>query len=242
MNTRTLVPAFGAALAAALAPAAFAQTITNGGFESGFTGWTRADQTGSDGQWSLQTGTATPINGFVVPAPPQGAGAAMTDAAAGGSHVLYQDFTVPAVVTPTAIQFSLYLNNGGGAYFVPNTLDWAATNQTGGLNLNQQARVDIITTTGDVFSLAAASVLQNLFATTDQTPLVLGYTTFSIDITTLLQAHAGETLRLRFAETDNVNFFNMGVDNVSFGPVPAPSAGMVMLSAVAALARRRRSR
>lgn len=238
--TRTLAPALGVLLAAALAPATLAQTITNGGFESGFTGWTRADQIGSDGTWSLQTGAASPLNGFVVPAPPQGANAAMTDSAAGGSHVLYQDFTVPAVVTPTAIQFSLYLNNGAGAYFTPNTLDWAATNQTGGLNLNQQARVDIITTAGDVFSLAAASVLQNLFATTDQTPLVMGYTTFNIDITALLQAHAGETLRLRFAETDNVNFFNMGVDNVSFGPVPAPSGAIIMLSTLAALTRRRR--
>jgi hypothetical protein len=33
----------------------------------------------------------------------------------------------------------------------------------------------------------------------------------------------GQTVRLRFAETDNVNFFNFGVDNVTVN-IPAPSA------------------
>jgi len=66
--------------------AAYAQlpVITNGGFESGFTGWTRADQTGSDGTFFLQTGTSSPVNSDPVPAPPQGVNAAMTDAGGPG--------------------------------------------------------------------------------------------------------------------------------------------------------------
>ena len=113
------------------------QRIVNGGFESGLTGWTQLDQVGSDGSFFAQSGTASPINAFPVPAPPQGTKAAMTDAQAGGSHVLYQDFTVPFAVTSGTVSFSLYLNSGN-AFITPSTLDWAGTDRNGGLNLNQQ--------------------------------------------------------------------------------------------------------
>ena len=36
----------------------------------------------------------------------------------------------------------------------------------------------------------------------------------TFDVTALLQANQGATLRLRFSEVDNVSFFQMGVDNV----------------------------
>src|SRR4051794_16941074 len=70
--------------------------LINGGFESGFSGWTRADQLGSEGTFLLQTGTTSPVNADPVPAPPEGTSAAMTDAAGPGSHVLYQDFVATA--------------------------------------------------------------------------------------------------------------------------------------------------
>jgi hypothetical protein len=118
-------------------------------------------------------------------------------------------------------------------------LDWANTNAQGGLNLNQQARVDIITTTANVFSVSAGDVLQNLFQTTTSTPLVTGYNTVVANVTTLFQAHSGETLRLRFAEVDNVNFFNLGVDSVSI-TVPAPPALALGLLAPVLVGRRSR--
>lgn len=239
-KTALKIACVSAALACALSAPVHAQLITNGGFESGLAGWTRADQIGSDGSFFAQSGTTSPLNGFAVPAPPEGSRAAMTDAAAGGSHVLYQDFTVPNSVTLATVGFSLYLNNAATAYFTPANLDWAATNQAGGLNLNQQARVDIITTAADPFSVAVGSVLQNLFQTTAQTPLVTGYNPFLIDITVLLQSHQGETLRLRFAETDNVNFFNLGVDNVSLSAIPEPATCVMALGALACAMRRRR--
>ena len=62
--------------------------ILNGGFESGFTSWTRLNQLGSEGAFSLQTGTVSPVNGDPVPPPPGGMFAAMTDALGPGSHVL----------------------------------------------------------------------------------------------------------------------------------------------------------
>ncbi|MBS0197929.1 MAG: hypothetical protein JSR77_14330 [Planctomycetes bacterium] len=227
------------AIACALAGAANA-ALVNGGFESGLAGWTTADQVGSDGTFFVQSGVLSPVNGFDVPAPPQGINAAMTDSGAGGAHVLYQDFTIPTGVTSATVAFSLFLNNGAGTYFNINSLDWALANPAGGTNLNQQARVDLMTITGDAFSVAAGNVLQNLFQTTAQTPAVTGYNAFSVDVTAVFQAHAGETIRLRFAETDNVNFFNLGVDNVSVTAVPAPAACSVLLGLLAGSRRRSR--
>ncbi|AMK77902.1 MULTISPECIES: VPLPA-CTERM sorting domain-containing protein [Methylomonas] len=209
-----------------------ANLIINGGFEAGFNNWTRADQLGSDGGFFQQSGTNSPANGFSVLAPVEGSFAAMTDAGAGGSHVLYQDFLVPTGVGTTHLAFSLYLNNGADKYYNPGHLDWAGTGIPGSTNLNQQARVDILSTAGDPFS---TTVLQNLFQTNTDDPLVSGYAPFLIDITTLLQAHQGETLRLRFAETDNVGPFNFGVDNVSISQVPLPAALWLALSGFSGL-------
>ena len=214
--------------------------ISNGGFESGLAGWTIADQIGSDGTFFLQTGTTSPVTGFSVPAPPEGANAAMTDAGAGGSHVLYQDFVVPNSVGSASVGFSLFLNNGADNFYNPGSLDWAATNSQGLSNLNQQVRVDILTTSADVFGV---NVLQNLFQTNPDDPLVSGYGSFLVDITSLLLAHPGETLRLRFAETDNVSFLNLGVDNVDLSTqVPEPSTLIMAFAGLAGLVRSRRRR
>lgn len=231
-----------AALAGALSTQAQAQSITNGGFEAGLSGWTTADQVGSDGTFFVQSGTLSPLNGFPVSAPPEGTQAAMTDAGAGGTHILYQDFTVPIGMPVGSISFSLFVNSGNN-FFNPATLDWAATNRNGTLNLNQQARVDILTTSADPFSVASGDVLQNLFQTHPGDPLTSGYNDFSADISTLLQAHVGETLRLRFAEVDNVSFFNFGVDQVGVSIVPEPSpavlAGALLLTSGVLLRRAR---
>jgi hypothetical protein len=188
-----------------------AAVIVNGGFESGLSGWTKADQTGSDGTFLLQSGTTTPLNAFPVPAPPGGTSAAMTDGFGPGSHILYQDFLVSGGLTDYTIGFSLLINNSQGApnFFTPATLDFATP------ALNQRARVDIIKTTADPFSLAAADILQNLYETKPGDPLQSGYSSLQFDITALLQANQGATLRLRFAEVDNVAPFNLGIDNVN---------------------------
>ena len=213
---------FSAALACALSLPAQADLIVNGGFESDLAGWTKVDQLGSDGTFWPQTGPSNPVNGFPAPAPPGGAEAAMTDSGAGGSHLLYQDFTVPYGVESATVGFSLFLSNQA-AFFNAKTLDWAAANNIGASNLNQQARVDIISTSADVFSVAGGSVLQNLFQTHPGDQSTSAYTSFLIDISALLQAHPGERLRLRFAEVDNVAPFNLGVDNVEMTATIVPS-------------------
>jgi hypothetical protein len=168
----------------------------------------------------------------------------MTDAAGPGSHVLYQDFVVPiSLAGPYFTRFSLFINNNNGspAFFTPAPalLDFATP------KLNQQARVDIIRTSADPFSLAGGDILQNLYQTTAGDPLVSGYNSFLIPVTPLLQANPGQTLRLRFAEVDNVAPFNLGVDNVgidSVNAVPEPSSLITTLGVllIAAFVRRRR--
>jgi hypothetical protein len=215
------------------------QLITNGGFETGFTGWTRASQLGSEGNWLQQSGSLSPVNGFAVPPPPGGSNAAMTDAQGPGSHVLFRDFVVPLTLGVTTLRFDLYINNHASAFFSPATLDFATP------TLNQQFRVDIMTSSSDPFSVAVGDVLMAVYQTQPGNPLVSGYVTITADLTSLFAAHAGETLRLRFAEVDNVNSLNVGIDNVSIAVVPEPASVMLLVAGggvLAMLARRRRRR
>lgn len=228
--------------AAACGALAFAMpawaAIVNGGFESGFAGWTRVSQVGSEGGFMIQAGAASPLNGFPVPAPPGGSNAAMTDSMGPGSHVLFQDFVQAAPVAAAVLNFDLYVNNRADNFYVHETLDFATP------ALNQQARVDILLPGGDPFSLALGDILQNVFQSLAGDPLVSGYTHFSVDITALVNAHLNTPLRLRFSEVDNVNFFNLGVDNVDItvrdAAVPEPATWMLLAAAMAALAAARR--
>jgi hypothetical protein len=241
MKRTNTVRTFGlvALIAMTLSLAARAD-LTNGGFEAGFTGWTRADQLGSDGTFFLQTGTTSPVSGNPVPAPPEGATAAMTDALGPGSHVLYQKFTPTSAVPSAILSFDLFVGNRADDFYIPNHLDFSTT------DLNQQARVDILFGGADPFSLAGGDVLLNAFRTNPGDPLVSGYTHYAVDVTSILNANLGTELMLRFAEVDNVFTFNFGVDNVHLEAsevtaVPEPSTmvmGLTSLLGMAGLRRR----
>jgi hypothetical protein len=226
-----------AALASALVVVpARASLLVNGGFESGLASWTALDQVGSEGSFTPQTGTESPVNALPVPAPPEGTMAAMTDAFGPGSHVLYQDFQVPSGLTAASLSFALFVQNSADDYYAPDHLDFGTP------DLNQQARVDILSSAADPFSLASGDILLNLFRTLPGDPLVDGYSSYQFDILALLQAHEGQSLRLRFAEVDNVFLFNLGVDDVRLEAIPEPAGWAVCLAAgclVAGLVRRR---
>jgi hypothetical protein len=201
------------------------EILTNGGFEAGggsFLGWTHLNQAGSSGDWFIQSGTSSPLTGSPVPLPPGPTHAAMTDQDGPGSRVLYQDFVVPVGVSSATLSFDRFRGNRADVYSTPASLDFTVTP-------NQQARVDIITTTADPFSVAGADVLLNVFQTHTGDPTVdASYITQTNDLTALLAAHQGQTLRLRFGEVDNQLFFQFGVDNVSLdvttaAAVPEPS-------------------
>ena len=201
---------------------ASAQIIVNGGFEdnggagfSNFTGWNTADQIGSAGSFYTQTGTGTPLFGVLIPAPPGGNFAAMSEGGGAGSHVLYQDFQAPVGVSSGFLSFQIFVNNQAADFFAPASLDFSAGS-------NQQARVDLLLAGSDPFSVAAGDVLLTLFQTNPGDPLTSGYTTITTDITSVLAAQSGSLLRLRFSEVDSIAPLNLGVDDVSL-VVPEPS-------------------
>lgn len=221
------------------APARATELIVNGGFEAGFSSWTLANAVGSDGSFFVQTGTVSPVNADPVPAPPGGIRAAMTDAQGPGSHVLYQDFIVPLLVSSATLDFTLLVNNHAGVFMTPAVgLDFSTP------ALNQQARVDILRGGTDPFSVAGADVLLNVFQTKPGDSFALAYLAQSADLSALFGAHAGQTLRLRFAEADNVFTFQLGVDNVSLttvdaAAVPEPASLLLIGTGLAALGARR---
>lgn len=230
---RNILFLLGALALGAFPANATAELIVNGGFEAGFTGWTRVDQAGGSGTFHLQTGTASPVNGFPVPAPPQGTQAAMSDGDGPGSHVLYQDFFVPTGPGLFQLALDLFIGNRDEAIGNVNPdfrigtgvgLDFAGTNAANATVRNQQARIDIMRAGSDPFSVATADVLQNIYQTRPGDPLVSGYKSLLADISAVMNANLGQTLRLRFAEVDNVAPFQMGIDNVRIVPAPEPSS------------------
>jgi len=250
MKSITLLKASALLGGLLISEAPAAELIANGGFESGLSGWTKTDQLGSEGTFFAQSGTASPVSGFPVPAPPGGIMAAMTDAAAGGSHVLYQDFTVPLLISSATLSFDLFIGNRVEVeppppdipkFYSPDTLDWSTR------FLNQQARVDLLIGSADPFSLTIAEMLLKAFQTQPGDEPISGYTHFSIDVTSQLNANLNQTLRLRFAEVDNVGPFQFGVDNVSLvtsltSPVPEGSAflpGILTIAGMCWVARKR---
>lgn len=229
-----------------LASPVFAQElIQNGDFETGtLANWTIQNQEFTDGFWLIQTGTTTPIYGNTVPAPPQGSFAAMTDQNAGGSRVLYQNFVVPTGISSATLSFQYSLQNLAADFVTPNSLDYLTM-------ANQQARVDITTSTAGEFSMAESDVLLNIYRTEVGDQTITEYFSVSTDLTAFLQAHEGETLRLRFAEVDNQNLFHNGVDQVSLvvstgssvsAPEPATLALLLAGGGTIGLVRRRRVR
>lgn len=175
---------------------------TNGGTNSNtFTGWTVWNQAGGSGNYYAQTGTSSPISGYAVPSPTTGSYAAMSDQGGPGSHIIYQDVTIPN--GGAELSFDLFIGNRADAFYTPSTLLYNA-------GTNQQFRMDIMDPNAAVNDMGSG-ILQTVHVTPVGSPLVSGYTT----ITASLDGHEGTTVRLRFAEADNALFFQAGIDNVS---------------------------
>ncbi len=189
------------------------------------------DQSGGFGTWYVQSGPFSPTSGFRVPRPPDPTHAAMTDQFGPGSHVLFQNFLVPFGVTSATLSLDRFIGNRDSGFFTPSSLDF-------NVNPNQQARVDILVgTPSSEFSVSAADVLANVFQTHAGDPLVSEYTLQTTGLTSLLEAHQGQTLQLRFAEVDNQLYFQFGVDAVSLSvaTVPEPASFALLGSGVLAL-------
>ena len=206
--------------------AAPTELITNGGFETGvFTGWTVTDQAGGSGTWSVDLlGTTTPISGQLTLAA-GGAGTfyAVSDQGGAGTHALTQAFSVPWPALSATLSFDMFVNDWDtGPVINPAGLNYAA-------GPNQHARVDILTTAAGAFD-TGAGVLANYYLGVDGGPDPHAFTHYAFDITGIVGA--GGTFQLRFAEVDNLFFFNQGVDNVSILVEPIPAPGAVLLGSI----------
>ena len=206
---------------------ASAQTIVNGGFETGgFQGWTVLQQPNSGGNWSVYSGNFIPG----LPSPPVGNFAAVTEQFGPGSQVLFQDILVP-VGERALCSVIVYYNNTAGEFVIGPGLAYA-------LDANQQARIDIISTDADPFTVSLG-VLLNIFQTLPGDPLQLGYTTLTFD----LSDFAGATVRFRAAEVDNFGEFNFAIDELTCDGVVIPTGiptlgewGMMAMAGVLGIA------
>ncbi len=211
--------------------------ILNGGFETGdYTGWSVADEGGGSGTFYVvdYSASALPDSGGGFAANAQGGQFfAVTDQTGPGSHSLTQTFTLASAGNVT-IKFDLFANNYAGTDF--------ANGRDFNTSPNQNAVVDLLVGGADPFTEAASDIISTLYGPGSDGPSPV-YPWVSYSSTLGL---AAGVYQLRFAETDNQLFFNLGVDNVSVttGAVPEPASWALLIAGfglVGGALRRRRA-
>jgi len=213
--------AFVAAIALAVPAAATAATVVNGDFETGnLTGWTQVNNApGSPtGEWISYSGS---LFGGAVPAPPAGNYAAVTIQSGPGAHILYQDVPLEPFYSHQLSLLAYYDSNNVLVTPQPNTL--SPGSGEGGPPENQQYRIDVMKPTASIESVEPGDTLATVFATRTGDPTRLAPTVFTAD----LSPFAGQTVRLRLAEVDNIGELNAGVDSVAIQSTP-PSNVVVL--------------
>lgn len=180
--------------------------IENGGFETGtFASWTVVDVAGGDTVgFRVISDTLTPVSSHVVLAPPESTHAAISDQDGPGTHLLYQDVSLPEGRTAT-FRATIYLVNIGADYVIAPTAGLA---HDGGEN-NQQFRVDVMNPAAPLTDVGTG-VLLNVYRTDPGDLAQSGYVQLTADLT----PYAGQTVRIRFAEVDNMGYLHAGVDAV----------------------------
>jgi hypothetical protein len=201
--------------------------LSNGGFESGdFAGWTVHNQFGGHGDWFVYAGATSPLSCTLLGPVPEGAYAATTEPCGQfrrgpdatqatppassdpparcigaedgpGSHVLYRDIAL-APAMAHELNFVVYYRNQAGTFASPPTLDFNS-------RPNQQFRVDLLRASADPTSVDPVDVLATVFQTRPGDPPTLAATPVIFDVSPF----AGTTIRLRFAEVDNMFMFQV---------------------------------
>lgn len=187
--------------------------VPNGNFETGdFQNWNVANnqQGDEEGDWFVYEGTTSPLSGFEIAAPPQGNFAATTDQGGPGTHVLYRNIKLEPGMEHR-LSFYLYYQNRAGEFFPRNTLDFRLA-----AGPNQQYRVDILRPKANPLTDNPDDIRATLFRTRAGDPLTLEPTLLTFNLTRF----AGKTVRLRFAEVDNQDFFQASVDRVRVTSTP----------------------
>jgi D-alanyl-D-alanine carboxypeptidase len=192
-------------------------------FESGaLTGW-KAVGGGSGGWFVYNDGTKPPDPArtdpsfpFDVPDPPQGRFAVVTDMSGPGTRILYRDVTLDGRFR---LHLSVFYAAGGGGFSSPRTLAYDEP-QT-----NEQFRVDLVAPSAPIDAVAQADVLVNVFKTSPGDPQRREPSSVGVD----LSRWAGQTVRLRLADTDNNGPLHAGVDDIRFEPIGAKANARIEL-------------
>lgn len=211
-----------------LAMPAFANNLlVNGGFETGdFTGWSANVESGSDGNLFVvpNDGGTAPDSGMPYAFNPAGGDLfALSDQHGSGSYALTQSFTLSSAAT-VHVSFDFFANNWDGGPF-NNGRDFHTSP-------NQNAEVNILTGTANPFTNSSSDIVATLWGpggnpTTSANPWATNTDALSL---------AAGAYQIRFAETDNEGFFNMGVDNVSVSTtIPEPSTWVLLALGFAGL-------
>jgi hypothetical protein len=203
-------------VAAALPAGASAATVVNGNFETGtLAGWQQFNQTGA-GEWFTYEKEGAEEEFFFPP--PSGTFAAADDQGSPDLDVLYQDiFLEPGFSHQLALTFYY---RSSEPIVVPSPEALALE----GLTENQHVRVDVMNPAAPIDSVNSSAIFATLFANKNGDPEVVPPTHLSAN----LSAFAGQTVRLRIANSVTEGPFNTGLDDVSItstplAPPPPPS-------------------
>jgi hypothetical protein len=206
---------------ALLAPSgAVAASVVNGNFETGsLKGWHSHRATGF-GDWFAYKGTEAPFSGkqFAEPVqePPQGTYAATTDEVDPDSLILYQD----VALEPGAghkLSLTVYYNSYE-PISIPTPDSLSVDSEVLAGQANQQYRIDVMKPEAPLESLNPADILLTVFQTEPGDPEEMKPKTLTADLTPF----AGQTVRLRIANTSHMETFNAGIDDVSISSTGGP--------------------
>lgn len=197
----------------AVPASATAATVINGDFETGtFSGWQLLNPDGgSEDSWYVYSGTNPPGPTEIeaVTPPPGGNFAAVTSQGGPGAHFLYQDVALEPFYSHQLSLIAYYRSDETLITPGSGTLD-------PGTPENQQYRIDVMNPAAPIESVNPADILATVFATKTGDPQELGPITLTADLTPF----AGQIVRLRFVEVDNLGYFAASTDNVSILSTP----------------------
>jgi hypothetical protein len=248
---RSRSPRILAALSLALATLALSHAradvvvrdlIVNGDFDAGTvgsipTGWHSLRATIPETDWR----SAPEEPAWSVAADDAGTGRHAATTQGLGMGVLYQDFAVPAGVTSAVLRFTLGYARITPADATPWSdlppLSWFSDHaavDNAAIAVDFQSALSDPTEPTPVFPIAIhpSTVLFTAFATRSTSPLDLDPTALVVDVTPLLAAHPGETLRLRaelgrFGSPEDVRLDDVSLVAHSVAAVPEPG-GLAM--------------